>query len=370
MKPRVSAIRCLVLLVILARLSLPSVPPAEAQATAELLVRKMTVMRQPAGSAEPEVVPKAEPQPMEVGDSVTVDGLGEAQLQLQSGGRLTLFHDTRLRLQELGDSTGVVAMTEGALLVPPQPLGTVIRVETPNAQVETAGEALVYFSPTDQVTWVLARTGQARIEAGGQVATVAAGQQTWVEGDGSPVAPQPATRKETADRFLLLDDLTNGALSDEAWLGPAVEPLASPAVPDWLLVLTAIGLLGILVLALATAVRGKRRPAAARRRSPRANLRVGLPDGSTRVVALDPNPLTIGRAPDNRLQLKDDRVSSHHARLTPVQTGYQLDDLGSTNGTQVNGQPISSALLRGGERIQMGKVWMVLEIQPGQEVAK
>ncbi|MGI8437699.1 MAG: FHA domain-containing protein [Chthoniobacterales bacterium] len=67
--------------------------------------------------------------------------------------------------------------------------------------------------------------------------------------------------------------------------------------------------------------------------------------------------VTIGRAPENSLQLQDPSVSGQHARLELVSEHYQLTDLGSTNGTRVNGQPIVTAVtLRGGERLRFGKL--------------
>ncbi len=67
---------------------------------------------------------------------------------------------------------------------------------------------------------------------------------------------------------------------------------------------------------------------------------------------------TIGRAEGGDGALGDDpEISRQHARITRVGTGDLLiEDLGSTNGTFVNGEQISSPMpLRGGDRIQVGK---------------
>ncbi len=67
--------------------------------------------------------------------------------------------------------------------------------------------------------------------------------------------------------------------------------------------------------------------------------------------------LTLGRALENGIQLDDPSVSSRHAQLQLVGEEYQLQDLGSTNGTRVNGKAITSAtILRPGDRIRFGKV--------------
>ena len=66
--------------------------------------------------------------------------------------------------------------------------------------------------------------------------------------------------------------------------------------------------------------------------------------------------ITIGRAPDNLLQINDPSVSGRHAQLTLVGERYQLKDLGSTNGTRVNGETVTEVFLRVGDRVRFGKV--------------
>lgn len=56
-------------------------------------------------------------------------------------------------------------------------------------------------------------------------------------------------------------------------------------------------------------------------------------------------PITIGRAPSNTLVIEDDYASSHHARLYPTAEGWVVEDLNSTNGTLVNGAPLTGAVL-------------------------
>jgi pSer/pThr/pTyr-binding forkhead associated (FHA) protein len=66
--------------------------------------------------------------------------------------------------------------------------------------------------------------------------------------------------------------------------------------------------------------------------------------------------ITIGRAPDNLIQLDDPSVSGRHAQLQLVGEDYHLKDLESTNGTRVNGNAITTTMLRAGDRIRFGKV--------------
>lgn len=66
---------------------------------------------------------------------------------------------------------------------------------------------------------------------------------------------------------------------------------------------------------------------------------------------------TIGRADSARVVLDDSSVSAHHALLRPSDGGWAIEDLGSRNGTMVNGRPIASqAVLECGDSIQLGRV--------------
>jgi FHA domain len=56
------------------------------------------------------------------------------------------------------------------------------------------------------------------------------------------------------------------------------------------------------------------------------------------VVALDAHPLTVGRGRNNDIALpEDDYASNRHARFEPRRDGVWVEDIGSTNGTFVNG---------------------------------
>jgi pSer/pThr/pTyr-binding forkhead associated (FHA) protein len=66
--------------------------------------------------------------------------------------------------------------------------------------------------------------------------------------------------------------------------------------------------------------------------------------------------VTIGRLPHNALQIEDLSVSSHHADLFLEAGKYHLHDPGSTNGTYVNGEQITDAILRNGDELRFGSV--------------
>ena len=75
-------------------------------------------------------------------------------------------------------------------------------------------------------------------------------------------------------------------------------------------------------------------------------------------VALD-RAVRIGREPDLELVIADDFVSTRHAQVVPTANGPVLEDLGSTNGTVLNGARIDSpASLKAGDEVVIGTVRM------------
>lgn len=70
--------------------------------------------------------------------------------------------------------------------------------------------------------------------------------------------------------------------------------------------------------------------------------------------------LLIGRAPECSLCLQDEFVSNLHAKLYQVEGRFYIEDLGSTNGTYVNGRRINYPTeLRGGDNVKVGNTLMV-----------
>ncbi len=83
---------------------------------------------------------------------------------------------------------------------------------------------------------------------------------------------------------------------------------------------------------------------------------ITLPNSSEQIYELEEAQITVGRSEDNMIQIDHQSVSGHHAQLTLEAGGYELRDLGSTNGTRVNGEAITNARLNGGERIRFGRI--------------
>src|SRR2546428_4366491 len=77
-------------------------------------------------------------------------------------------------------------------------------------------------------------------------------------------------------------------------------------------------------------------------------------------IPLERNEVTLGRALDADVRINDVRASRLHARITTESdeaTGearYSLTDLGSTNGTLLNGRPITQAFLADGDKFEVG----------------
>ena len=72
------------------------------------------------------------------------------------------------------------------------------------------------------------------------------------------------------------------------------------------------------------------------------------------VIPLGTAQVTIGRAPDSTLVIDDDYASSRHARLYPGDDGWIVEDLGSTNGTMIDGTRVGQAALVDGSVILIG----------------
>ena len=93
-----------------------------------------------------------------------------------------------------------------------------------------------------------------------------------------------------------------------------------------------------------------------------ASLEVSSPKWSRR-IELGNEPITVGRHPENGIQFNDDGLSRRHCAFEPVGGGWLVRDLGSRNGTKVNGVKLPEAHLNPGDIIRVG----VLEIRYVEE---
>jgi hypothetical protein len=74
-----------------------------------------------------------------------------------------------------------------------------------------------------------------------------------------------------------------------------------------------------------------------------------------RIVALPNHLVTLGRAPDNDIVVGDPATSGHHGRIDVRGGSFWISDLGSTNGTLVNGDPVIERQLADGDMIAIGQ---------------
>ncbi len=86
-----------------------------------------------------------------------------------------------------------------------------------------------------------------------------------------------------------------------------------------------------------------------------AKLVLLVPNGTTLDVPLRRERVSIGRRADNDVCLPNLAVSGEHAVVVTILTDSFLEDLGSTNGTLVNGKPVAKHFLRDGDLIDIGR---------------
>ena len=79
-------------------------------------------------------------------------------------------------------------------------------------------------------------------------------------------------------------------------------------------------------------------------------------------------PITVGREEGNDIQLNDERISRFHSKIQLDHDRMVLTDLGSTNGTKVNGEDIQLRILRYGDLIAVGR--SVLLFGSREQIAK
>jgi len=89
---------------------------------------------------------------------------------------------------------------------------------------------------------------------------------------------------------------------------------------------------------------------------------VVLSEGLTgRTHELKAERTTIGRVEDNSFQIPDPSVSSHHCEVILKGTEVTVRDLGSTNGSFINGERITEAVLKPSQILRLGQVQIRLE---------
>jgi len=74
---------------------------------------------------------------------------------------------------------------------------------------------------------------------------------------------------------------------------------------------------------------------------------------------------SIGRTPDNDLQIEAKFISRHHAVILAGPVNTVIEDLNSTNGVQVNGQRVTRQVLNDGDEVVIGRVHYRFAVRRG-----
>lgn len=96
---------------------------------------------------------------------------------------------------------------------------------------------------------------------------------------------------------------------------------------------------------------------------PRLSASLTLDDGSNRYYQLTEGATVVGRGQDAQFRLPDTGVSRRHVEITWDGQTATLADLGSTNGTTVNGTPVQSWQLVDGDVVRVGQSRLVFRTQ-------
>jgi len=95
-----------------------------------------------------------------------------------------------------------------------------------------------------------------------------------------------------------------------------------------------------------------------------AKITLSLGDKFLREIPIVKERVTIGRGPKNDIVLDDRAISGEHAVIVTLNHDSYLEDLNSTNGTQVNGQPVKKHYLQDGDCIELAQYRMRYFIVP------
>lgn len=89
-----------------------------------------------------------------------------------------------------------------------------------------------------------------------------------------------------------------------------------------------------------------------------------------RTYELNVEKTTVGRVEDNAFQIAEPSVSSHHAEIILKGSDVVVKDLNSTNGTFINGEKVTEAVLKPGQVLKFGQVELRLEGKDGAGAPK
>ena len=89
----------------------------------------------------------------------------------------------------------------------------------------------------------------------------------------------------------------------------------------------------------------------------------------TKRLKLTDGAISVGRRPDNTLVLDDEMASRHHCVVEPWEGGFRVRDLGSSNGTKLNNERITTEVLDNGDVVLIGSTELRF-IDPEQQAPR
>jgi hypothetical protein len=179
---------------------------------------------------------------------------------------------------------------------------------------------------------------------------------TAEQSQSSMQAEQPAVRESSADQPAAEPAPTEQPDAEATMVMPAYRPPAAPVPPETPAEQPKPGqtsepsLSETMLLTPSGSAAAPSAPAL-----PEAELTIENGPDSGHIYRLTGPALRVGRSPDNELILRDPATSGHHARVERRGNQFYVVDLGSTNGTMVNGETIQERELRHGDRIMIGQ---------------
>src|SRR5437588_11060050 len=100
-----------------------------------------------------------------------------------------------------------------------------------------------------------------------------------------------------------------------------------------------------------------------------AKLSLKFEKNELKQIGLTADDVTIGRLPDNDIQVDNPAVSGHHAKILWNGEHFIVEDNSSLNGTYINGQRVFKQQLKDGDNILVGKHTITF-IEDGEQIAR
>jgi len=172
--------------------------------------------------------------------------------------------------------------------------------------------------------------------------------------------PEPPREKTVSLSSIEKSETATGAPKSAAgsaeWKGGST-PMVSGSAQWPIAILVIVAAADAVLIATILTLRGRKAKS-----GPKISARLSVlyDDGGRKEYVIRSPRTTLGRAPDNSLIINDHEVSGHHAEIVVSPGDFLLRDLGSANGTLVNGKKVTQSPLYMGDEITLGKTRLTL----------